>query len=273
MYKNSVDNILYGFSIIFIIGSIYVNTFANKLFEWKMLFGTDGLTLLGLIFTLISMISMKVKFIRKWIAWLLLTLNISNMDYRVETILVCPASVTITELVSLFKKSVSSSGLYKHDSYDTNRNSISIYKIYHRGMAANVLIQKLDNVDDLSENSFDHFEHNFWKVSIDGVSQFRIMEKNNKFLINNYLEALLKVSAIPTKLSLIVSNKSSEFNLADKGILLDTKKFSVKYSEINIASVNSTKIIIASDTGLSLSAENKGDFSNGLDIIKNIMIS
>jgi hypothetical protein len=272
MYKNLVNSILYWISIVFLIVSIYVYIFYNEDFTWQSLFGTDGLTFFGIIVALISMLSMKVVFFRKCVSWVLLKLNFSQLDYSFEVILEAPSDFTLEDFKRHFFSAVSSSGSIKDNTYNVNYNSTNTYRLFHRGLASNVSIKKIPSTADFNESEED-VSQNLWKIENDGVTQFRIVERNLRFFTNSYLEYLNNSRVFSNKVVLKISKRNTEFNFIDKGILIDRKKYKINRSNIDILSEQNTYISLNSDVGITLTAKNKGDFNNAFHTLKNILIS
>jgi hypothetical protein len=273
MYRNIVNTILYWLSIVFLIGSLYVYLFEKEDFVWQSLFGTDGLTFFGILATLITMASMRIPFIRKLLSWLLLKINYSQLDYSFEVIVEAPSDIKLESFKQWFFSSIASNGSIRDNTYNVNSNTLQSYKIYHRGLGSNFNIKKIP-----VSNSLDVFddtvpEYNLWKIESDGVSTFRIVERNIKFFINSYLENLNHQRILPNKVVLKISKKNTEFNLIDKGILIDSRKYKINRSNIDILNDQNTLISLNSDIGITLTAKNKGDFSNAFDALKNILIS
>ncbi len=91
MYQRVVNNILYTISIVFLLGSIYAYIFVNDDFTFLSLFGTDGLTFFGLLIALITMVAMKIPLIKRFIGWILLRFNFSQIDNRTEAVINLPS--------------------------------------------------------------------------------------------------------------------------------------------------------------------------------------
>ncbi len=98
-------------------------------------------------------------------------------------------------------------------------------------------------------------------------------KKNIKFFINNFLEQLTSEQIQLEKINLTITNENTEYNLSDKGILIDPRKYKIRYSSVEIASSPNTTISINSTSGLSITSTSKGDFANAMDALKNILIS
>ncbi|WP_256831974.1 MULTISPECIES: hypothetical protein, partial [unclassified Paenibacillus] len=145
------------------------------------------------------------------------------------------------------------------------------YSIFHRGMAANIIIKKIASSH--YQEHGDEINTNAWKLEINGGNVFHRMEKNIKFFINNFLEQLTSEQIQLEKINLTITNENTEYNLSDKGILIDPRKYKIRYSSVEIASSPNTTISINSTSGLSITSTSKGDFANAMDALKNILIS
>ncbi|MCY9028890.1 hypothetical protein [Bacillus inaquosorum] len=272
MYKNIVNKILDWMAIIFLVGSLYIYIFEKEDFTWQTLFGTDGLTFFGIIVTLFTMLLPKIPFVKRGIGWFLLTFNISQIDYSFEVIVEAPQNVALKELKDSFFNSIDSNDRIKSNLSDPIRNSDIFYKVYHRGLGTNFSIKKnpdFNNSEDFYEDEEPQLHQ--WRIKNDGVTSFRILERNIKFFLTSYLEHLSHNRVLPNQLVLKISKKNTEINLVDKGILIDSKKYKVERSNIDISASN-TNISLNSDIGITLTSKNKGDFSNAFEILKNIII-
>ena len=273
MYQKFIENVLYIISIIFLGGSIYAYIFVNDDFTWLSLFGTDGLTFFGLVIALVTMLAIKIPIIKKVMGWILLRLNYSQIDYRSEAIINMPAEKTIEDIKRALTISLSNSNLFKQNTQDTNQNTDFTYSIFHRGMAANIIIKKTVPPQSLEQTNESPESKNFWKIEINGGNVFHRMEKNIKFFVNNFLEQMFLEKSSLEKINLTISNENTEYNLSDKGILINPRKYKIRYSSVEITSSPNTTISINSTSGLSITSRNKGDFSNAMDALKNILIS
>lgn len=269
MYKNIAQNILYWLSVAFLVISVFVYVDHVAKFKWTGLFGTDALTLYGELATLISMISIKIPLVRKFLAWLLLTVNYSQIDYKVSVMVSAGQEIRLDAFKEVFTHTISSCGLFTHNDFNEIRSTALNYKIYHRGLAGNLEIKMLhsDNLDGEEESQ------NGWKIELDGVSTYRVVSKNVRFITNNYLDSLYRHHVLPSKLVLTISNRHTEYSLADKGILLSARKHRIADSRVTIAYNVDTSIIIDSATGLSMTSRSRADFTNAFESIKQILIS
>ncbi|MDF2065555.1 hypothetical protein [Bacillus sp. Cr_A10] len=273
MYPKFIEKILYIISMIFLGGSIYAYIFVNDDFTWISLFGTDGLTFFGLVIALVTMLAIKIPLIKRGIGWILLRLNYSQIDYRSEAIIILPAETNIDDIKRALTTSLSNSNLFKHNTKDINQNTDFTHSIYHRGMAANIIIKKTVPSQILEQTDESTPSNNFWKIEVNGGNVFHRMEKNIKFFVNNFLEQLSIENAILDKINLTISNENTEYNLSDKGILINPRKYKIRYSSVEITSSPNTTISINSTSGLSITSRNKGEFSNAMDALRNILIS
>lgn len=273
MYKKFVENVLYIITIIFLVGSIYTYIFVNDSFSWTSLFGTDGLTFFGLLFALITTIAIKIPLIKRILSWILLRLNYSQIDYRTEAIIGLPPEKNLENIKEALISSLSKSTLFKQNTCDTNQNTEQVYSIFHRGMAANIIIKKAVSPQNIDYSNENDDPKSYWKIEINGGNVYHRMEKNIKFFVNNFLEELSLATATLEKINLTISNENTEYNLNDKGILINPRKYKIRYSSVEITSSPSTTISINSTSGLSITSRNKGDFSNAMDALKNILIS
>ncbi|MEK5277355.1 hypothetical protein NSS82_03720 [Paenibacillus sp. FSL H7-0735] len=271
MYQRLINNILYVISISFLVGSIYAYVFVNDDFTWLSLFGTDGLTFFGLIIALITMVAMKIPIIKKLFGWMLLRFNFSQIDNRTEAIVNISSDKNIENIKTILSASLTNCNLFKNNNFDVNQNTDLTYSIYHRGMAANIIIKK--TAPSIYRDFDEQIEDNVWKLEINGGNVFHRMEKNIKFFVNNFLEQLSLEHTKLEKINLTITNENTEYNLSDKGLLIDPKKYKIRYSSVEIASSPNTTISINSTSGLSITSTNKGDFSNAMDALKNILIS
>lgn len=271
MYQRLVNNVLYVVSIIFLIGSIYAYIFKNDNFNWFSLFGTDGLTFFGLIIALISMLAMKIPLVKRIFGWVLLRFNFSQIDNITEAVINFPPDKSIDNIKKSLFDSLATCTLFKNNKFDVNQSTNLTYSIFHRGMAANIIIKKI-----ASPHHYDCEEepnNNTWKLEINGGNVFHRMEKNIKFFTNNFLDFLTTEQMQLEKINLTITNENTEYNLNDKGILIDRKKYNIRYSNVEITSSPNTTISINSTSGLSITSTSKGDFINAMDALKNILIS
>lgn len=271
MYQRLVNNILYFISIVFLVGSIYAYVFVNDDFTWLALFGTDGLTFYGLVMALITMVAMRFPLLKKLIGWMLLRFNFSQIDNRTEAIINLPSDKNIENIKTALSNSLMNCSLFKNNNFDVNQNTNLTYSIFHRGMAANIIIKKIAPSKYLEYE--EQIENNVWKLEINGGNVFHRMEKNIKFFNNNFLEQLSLEQIRLEKINLTITNENTEYNLSDKGLLIDPKKYKIRYSSVEIVSSPNTTISITSTSGLSITSTNRGDFSNAMDALKNILIS
>lgn len=271
MYKRFVENFIYWLSALFLVGSIYIYVAKIAKFKWQGLFGTDALTLYGEVVALLLMLVNKIPIIKRVIAWALLMLNFWQIDYEVTVIMIAPDNFAIAKLRECFDKAVESCGLYKHHDYKVNRDTKVSYEIFHRAMAANVILRKIPVDQDAWDS--DEQELTQWKVEVNGVSTYRILSKNVKFIINNFLESAYREHVSVKKLFLSISNKHTEYSLADKGILINPRKYRISNSQVSIDYNKTTAIIIDSNKGLQLTSLDRGDFANAFGSIKQILIN
>lgn len=270
LYRNAVAKIASWLTIIFLIGSAYVQINKSN-FDWQALFGTDGLTLFGILAALISLLGPKIPLIRRFISWCLLSINYSQIDYGFMIYMESQKVLPISDLRSVFEKSITSAGL-NIENYDINNLTDTHFRIYHRELATNISIKSVPNAEftigtTLSEDR----KHNLWEIKVDGVSTFRIFERNWRFLNNYFLESLLNSGLRIDRINLKIASSTTEINLGDKGILLDTQKYKILNSRIEIACPDDARILLEKG-GIYLLANSRGEFNNALDTVKNILL-
>ncbi|KAB7663381.1 hypothetical protein [Bacillus sp. B1-b2] len=268
MVKKLIDNVFYVISILFLTFSFLSATFLNENFTYRSLLNTDGLTLLGIIFALVALIFQKIPIFRRAIIFVLLRLNFWQLDYRFEISLCAPKEIKVEDLFKYFSESVENFDNFKSNKFKVNFTNKNKMKIFHRALAANVEFDK--TIDYSSERDSNL---NYWNISVDGVSSYRIVERNIIFMINTYLEKILKDKIISTKINLTISKNNTEFDLEKIGVLLSARKYKLNHSNIQIDCNENTIITINSNYGITMTSQNKGDFSNSLEALKSVLIS
>lgn len=269
MLRKLQKNFLFIFNMGFLILAFLGQTFWNSNFKWSNLLNTDGLTLLGIVVTFIVNLAPKVKSIRKLFYFIFLKLNILNIDYEIRCQIKTDTSVDLKTIIRNFHECIKTSNLYLDTKYDLNWDNKASYKIYHRAMASNITIK---NVTEAFQG-FSNDEREIWEIQIDSVNKFGNLEKNIKFLINTFIEKLqeYKNSSID-KIQLVLNSNSSEFDISNKFELVDNKKYEKVSATATIRISDKSNIQITNLRGLTLSSASKGDFVNGFDVIKSILI-
>lgn len=258
---------MYWLSLSFLIVSIIAQIFYNDEFSWLSFANTDGLTILALFLALISLVALKIPVLRKIIIWIMLKLNFLQIDYRMSTTIEAPEDITLDQLFEQFELSVIEYRL-DSNSYNQNFRSNNTLRIFHRALASNIEIKRIENDDYDSES-----ELSKWLLIIDGVSPFRIVERNITFMLNKYLDILSRKNIHSSKVSLTISKKNTEYKLVDMGILLSARNYEINNSYTEINASNSTVITIDNNVGITMTSRNKGDFANSIVALKNILIS
>lgn len=268
MYKNIIDSLSYWIAIIFLVISFFAHTFFNDEFSWKSLLNTDGLTLLGILITFLSLIALKIPAIKKCIRWILLKIHYSQYDYRIS-ILVNDynKSEDIESLLEKFEDTINTTNYINSNEWNENfRNNIRI-KMFHRGLASNVELGKthIPNPNNTST-------YNQWTIIIDGVSNFRKIDDNIKYVTNNLLETLNEDNVKLSKISLIINKNNSELELKNIWLAINKKNYHINHSSIEITSNDSSVISVDTNVGITLTATNKGHFQSSIEIIKDLLI-
>ena len=119
-----------------------------------------------------------------------------------------PAEKTIEDIKRALTISLSNSNLFKQNTQDTNQNTDFTYSIFHRGMAANIIIKKTVPPQSLEQTNEGPESKNFWKIEINGGNVFHRMEKNIKFFVNNFLEQMFLEKSSLEKINLTISNEN-----------------------------------------------------------------
>jgi hypothetical protein len=266
--KKIIDNVFYVISILFLTFSFLSATFLNENFTYKSLLNTDGLTLIGIIFALATLILQKIPIFRRVIIFFLLRFNFLQLDYRFEISIIAPKNIKVDNIFEYLQESVDSFDKFKSNKFKMNFSNYNKIQIFHRALAGNVEIDK--TVDFTSEG--DSNLH-FWNISVDGVSAYRILERNINFMINTYLETMLKYNIKSEKISLLISQNNTEYDLEKIGVLLSARKYRLSQANLQIDCNQNTIITINSNYGITMTSQNKGDFSNSLEALKSILVS
>ncbi|MEK4245298.1 hypothetical protein MKZ20_08135 [Psychrobacillus sp. FSL K6-2684] len=260
MVPSILNQIFYVVSILFLVLSFLSATFFNEDFTFKSLLNTDGLTLIGIIFSLTTLILQKIPLFRRLIIFVLLRFNYLQLDYRLEVSVVTQKKYEVEDIWGFFEESVINFEKYKTNDYKFSYTSNNKIHSFHRAVGGNVHIEKTTN-------------NNNWTISIDGTSSYRILERNINFVINTYLEIMSKEQITSDKISLIISKNNTEYDLEKIGVLLSSKNYKMSHTNIEIECNTDTLITINSNYGITMTSKNKGDFSNSLEALKSILIS
>ncbi|CAH0346748.1 hypothetical protein [Bacillus sp. CECT 9360] len=269
MYKKVIDGIGFYFALSFIILSFFAHTFFNDEFTWRGMLNTDGLTLLGLLGAFLSMIVLKIPLLRRLIVSVLLKTNFLQLDYHITVNFKAAANENVEDLFLNFQEAIRSFQKFSSNDFSMNFSNHNKVKIFHRAIAGNVEIYKSSN-DDEDEDCEDLTN---WIIQIDGVSPYRVLERNINFLCNSYLELLSRRNVHSNKISITVSRRNSEYSLNNMGVLLSARKYNVNQAFVEITSNETTVITIDTNKGVAMTSRNKGDFLNSIEALKSVLIS
>ena len=268
MLKKIIDNVFYVISILFLAFSFFSATFFNENFTYKSLLNTDGLTLIGIIFALITLILQKIPIFRRGIIFFLLRFNFLQLDYRFDISISAPKDIKVENLFEYLQESVNGFDKFKSNEFNMHFSNKNKIKVFHRALAANVEIEKTMNYSPEDDPNL-----SYWNISIYNVSSYRILERNINFMINTYLEQVAKHHIISRKISLLIFKKNTEYDLEQIGVLLTARKYKLSQANLQIDCNQNTIITINSDYGITMTSQNKGDFSNSLEALKSVLIS
>lgn len=260
LIKTATDYIV----IIFLVLCFLSHTFFNSEFKWSSLANTDGLTLLAIVLALFASISIKIPVIRKLIGAILLKLNFHHLDYSIELKVLAPETTTTSsEIFDIFMDSIIS-GNFSSNDFDMKYEDINKISFFHRAIAGNVEITK---------TAFTEQGLNFFSIKIDGVSAYRSIEKNARFLGNRFLEDLSNKRFILKNIFIRIVRKNTEYKIAHMGLLLSARKYDVQSSHTEIKSNMTTKIIIDSNNGVSMISTSRADFIESIEALKTVLMS
>ena len=267
MFYKFIEKIGFFLSVTFLMLSIYFGTVGNSQFSFKSLIGTDGLTLYGSIMALLTMLSLKWSGIRKIFRFILLRLNISEYDYKVNIQLSYKNDIDVNSLtassIDLLKREFNNNQL----KYELNSKSISQVKYYIRSMASNFTVKSI--VNNTSDEYSLYYKYSF---QFDGVSKYSRMNRNIK-IVTNMIEDLTKDGFIVNIISLKIDKLGSEANVATGGIIYNRKNVEIVSSNIVLKNNDDSNITINNLTGISLSSSSIIKFLSSYEIIQDILIS
>lgn len=265
--SKTLNAILYSLSMVFLIGSIIMYLLKEESFGWATFFGTDALTLYGLVATFITMLGMRVKFIRKIFRWILLNLNITKINYELS--IVVESNLSTRQLYDLILKSITETDLY-HNEIEVYNKKPSLIRFSVVSMNSTITLKELEVNSDYQEGTTKL--PNRHKIELKSVDNFRSMDKVIKFILNIILDRLHAQETKFNKFYLKVKKNSTEYNFLNVNNLLLDKSFNVSYSETQIQKNNST-IAINAHEGIIISSRNRGEFIVAIDLLKDILVS
>jgi len=268
MLNSIVNNTFYVISILFLTLSFLSATFFNVNFTYKSLLNTDGLTLIGILFALVTLILQKIPIFRRFIIFLLLKFNFLQLDYRFEVLLTAPKNFKVDDFWMYFQESVINFQKFKSNDFKITFSNNNKIHSFHRAVGGNIEIEKTENFESDSNK-----DNNNWIFSIDGISPYRVLERNMNFVINTYLEMMSKEHIISEKISLTISKNNTEYDLEKIGVLLSARNYKLSQANIVIECNQDTIITLNSNFGVTMTSRNKGDFSNSLEALKSVLIS
>lgn len=249
--------------ILFLLLCFISHTFLNQDFSWTSLANTDGLTLIGIVLALLGSILIKFSLFRRLIGAILLKLNFHNLDYSIEILVLVPETTTVTEIFDHFSDSAVTSDLSSND-YNIKYEDFNKIVFYHRALAGNVEICKTSVIEG---------GRHCFQIKLDGVSTYRLIERNIKFIGNCFLEDIMNKGFGLKTINTRLYRKNSEYKISQMGILLSARDYKIKHSHLEIQSSRTTKITIDSNNGVSMSSTSRGDFLNSIDALKTVLMS
>ncbi|WP_285398101.1 hypothetical protein [Lysinibacillus sp. fls2-241-R2A-57] len=267
MYKNIIDTLSFWIAITFLVISFFAHTIFNNEFSWKSLLNTDGLTLLGIVFTFLSLVALKIPAIKKCIRWILLKINYSQYDYRISIFVNdYKKSEDIESLLKKFEGTINNSNFVNSNEWqEVFKNDIRI-KMFHRGIAANVELGKT-HIYEPNNTDF-----NQWTITIDNISNFRKINENINYVTNDLLETLNENDVKLSKISLSINKNNSELELKNIWPVINKKNYHLNHSSFEITSNDSSVISVDTNVGITLTAKTKGHFQSSIEIIKDLLI-
>ena len=245
-----------------------ISEIKNKTFF--SLLNTDGLALIGLIISLITMISLRWYYVRKAFNLILLNTNVANISYSLEINFESSEFSSIEDVKKVFFDTAGNFKKFKTKNFNFISENKNSYKFNFRQMASNCEIKLMDKIP--LEDDEDEFLYK-WKFEINGVINFRTLNRNIKFLTNGFLEKLQEKDVKVKKINLLVSKEDTEFSIIDKGFFERIKIYEILSSRVTIDTCTTAKIELDSSKGLTLYSRNKGDFLNALEDFKFLLIS
>lgn len=264
-----IDNFIYYLSLVFLIGSIIMYFVNGKSFGWDTFFGTDALTLYGLIVTFLSLSALKVPFLRKWIKWCLLNFNITKLNHEISVVM--DSNLNTEELFNRFLAEINASDLYPNKEYEIYNKDPLLIRFDIPAMNATISIKEHSITSDYQRGLSVSKRH---KIELKSVDNYRSMIKNLKFILNILIEKLQSQEKDIqfNKFYIKIKKQTTEYNFLNENRFLLNKSVEVVYSETQLTKMNST-ITINAHEGVTISSRNKGEFLTALDFLSDILVN
>lgn len=266
MYKRFIDSMLSWLSLIFLTIAFIASIKGMANFSVKSLLNTDGLTIIGIVFAFFMNLALKIPILRKVFLFILLHLTFKNFDYKIELRCTSADAITIEDVFKYFQETIEKSKSYGSYKYNDITKNAFVIKFYHRGMAANVRIKNItEDVNEASENC------NEWLLEIDGVSKFPMLNRNVRYILDYFLDSnSFKIDFKHMFVEIELNN--SEIDIIELGGWINKKKYPIISSEIKFL-IRESSFIEKTKDGICLVAYTQGEFSEGFDILKLVLIS
>lgn len=266
--SKTLNAILYILSLVFLVGSIIIYLLKRRIIWMGYIFGTDALTLYGLVATFLSMLAMKVPFIRKIFRWFLLNFSITKINYELS--MVVDSNLETKDLYDILLNSILETDIFDNTEYEVFNRKHMLIRFSVAAMNATIAIKEQSITSDYKEDGVNFSKRH--KIEIKGIDNFKSMNKNINFILYIMAEKLQHKQLQFNKFYLKVKKNSTEYNFLNENNLLLDKSSKVIHSETQIEKTNS---IIAIDIheGITISSKNRGEFLIAIDLLKDILVS
>ncbi|WP_342491213.1 hypothetical protein MKX52_18305 [Bacillus sp. FSL R5-0422] len=266
--SKTLNNILYILSLVFLVGSIIMYLLKEETLGWTTFFGTDALTLYGLVATFLSMLAMKINFIRKTFRWILLNLSLTKINYELS--MVVDSNSSTKEIYDVILKSINESDVYRNNEFEVYNKKSMLIRFSVVAMNSTISIKEQEVTSEYQTDNTKYSSRH--KIEIKSVENFKSMNKVINFTLNIMTDKLQQEDLNFNKFYLKVKKNSTEYNFLNINNLLLDKSFDIIYSETQIQKSNSN-IAINAHEGITISARSRGEFVIAIDLLKDILVS
>ncbi|MEB7772437.1 hypothetical protein [Kurthia gibsonii] len=263
--KKIIENIIYIISIVYLLVSIIYYFINEDKFGWTTFFGTDALTLYGLVVTFLSFLILKITIIKKYINWLLLSINFSKIKYEIS--LIVDSECSIDDLYKVVLQTIKEFDKDEGENPLVFNNELLLKRFNIASMNTNVTIKELKTY------SVDDHQFNKHKIEFKGNDNYRSMSKNFTFIMNSLVE---EIQNLPNqvqfdKFYLKVERKNTDYNLFEMSNTLRKKNIELVSSTSQLTKKNST-LTLDYDTGIIITSSSRAELVLMLDVLADLLV-
>lgn len=250
--------------MIFLTGSIIFYFRTREEIEVSIFFGTDALTLYGLVVTFFTMLAIKIPIIKRLISQIYLNINISKLQYELSFIVNC--NFNIEDFYKLFIKGVKSSDQFNDAQHEIYNREKYLIRFSYPEMNANITMK------DISNNGINEPNDYKYKFEIKSVDHYRGFNKSLNYILNIFSEKLQQKDSTFDKFYVKIKKKNTEYPFLNESELLLDKNIKIINSDTTFEKGNAI-ITIDRLEGIEISSKSKGEFIQAVNFLKEILVS